>query len=178
MSCEGTCKKWFADRGFGFIAQEGADPSVGDIFVHFTGITQPGRKSLNIGEKVTFDLGSDAKSGKPRAENVSGDGTGKSSEEMYPNANRGNSSGRGGGMGQQNPYGAGNFGGGYGQQQFQQQPAYGGGYGNQGGFSYGQQQPASGGYGGQQYAQQQQPSSGSYGAYGQQPQQQNYGGYN
>jgi len=89
MSCEGTCKKWFADRGFGFITQHGVQSELGDIFVHFTGISQPGRKSLNIGEKVTFDLGSDAKSGKPRAENVSGDGSGKSSEELYPNkANR------------------------------------------------------------------------------------------
>lgn len=85
MSCEGTCKKWFADRGFGFITQHGVQSELGDIFVHFTGISQPGRKSLNIGEKVTFDLGSDAKSGKPRAENVSGDGSGKASEELYPN---------------------------------------------------------------------------------------------
>ena len=56
MSCEGTCKKWFADRGFGFITQHGVQSELGDIFVHFTGISQRGRKSLNIGEKVIIFL--------------------------------------------------------------------------------------------------------------------------
>lgn len=160
MSCQGTVKKWFHNRGFGFIVQDN-DSSIGDIFVHFTGISQPGRKTLNIGEQVTFDLGSDKTTGKPRAENVSGDGTGKSSEELYPNTNPqhnnsyGGQQSYGGGMGQ-------NFGGGYGGMGMP--PQYGQMYGNQqmyGGQSYGQQQ-------------QQQHPGGYGGGYGQQ----NYGGYN
>jgi len=164
MSLEGTCKKWFGDRGFGFIARSDEGD---DIFVHFTGITQPGRKSLNIGEKVTFDLGSDQKSGQPRAENVSGDGTGKSSEELYPNKtfqknNFGNNTGGNTGapsFGAPQP----NY--------YQQQPPS-----NFGGNQYVGQPPQQ-----QQYSQYGQQPNMSYGypseQYGQQNQQ-NFGGYN
>jgi len=85
-TCSGVCKKWFAERGFGFIERTPKDPAEGDIFVHFSGISQSGRKSLNIGENVTFDMGSDIKSGKPRAENVVGDESGTRSEDLYPQA--------------------------------------------------------------------------------------------
>lgn len=85
-TCSGVCKKWFAERGFGFIERTPKDPAEGDIFVHFSGISQSGRKSLNIGENVTFDMGSDIKSGKPRAENVLGDESGTRSEDLYPQA--------------------------------------------------------------------------------------------
>lgn len=49
---EGTVK-WFSERkGFGFISQENGS----DIFVHFSSIEMPGFKTLNEGEKVTFDV--------------------------------------------------------------------------------------------------------------------------
>jgi len=174
MSCQGTVKKWFHNRGFGFIAQD-ADPSVGDIFVHFTGISQPGRKTLNIGEQVTFDLGSDKTTGKPRAENVSGDGTGKSSEELYPNTNPQHNGGYSGGS-QPNAYGGvqqQSFGGyGMGMQQPAQAQAQQQQYG-----MYGAANPNQGAamYGSAQYGQQQHPGGSYGGGYGQQ-QQQNYGG--
>ena len=45
--------KWFNDRkGYGFIEQEGGP----DVFVHFSGINGAGFKSLQEGDKVTFDI--------------------------------------------------------------------------------------------------------------------------
>lgn len=45
--------KWFNDKkGYGFIEQEeGAD-----VFVHFSGINSAGFKSLQEGDRVTFDI--------------------------------------------------------------------------------------------------------------------------
>ena len=45
--------KWFSDKkGYGFIEQEeGAD-----VFVHHTGIDGAGFKSLQEGDRVTFDI--------------------------------------------------------------------------------------------------------------------------
>ncbi len=49
---EGTVK-WFDERkGYGFIEQEDGP----DVFVHHTGINGVGFKSLNEGERVTFDI--------------------------------------------------------------------------------------------------------------------------
>jgi len=57
--------KWFNDsKGFGFI--EGDDGT--DVFVHHSDIQGEGYKSLNEGEKVTFDVVQGDKG--PRASNV------------------------------------------------------------------------------------------------------------
>ncbi|KPU42877.1 cold shock protein CspC [Oxobacter pfennigii] len=61
--------KWFnSEKGFGFITNEnGGD----DVFVHFSAIQSNGYKSLNEGDKVTFDIEQDPKdSRKLRAVNV------------------------------------------------------------------------------------------------------------
>ena len=49
---DGTVK-WFDERkGYGFIEQEDGP----DVFVHHSGITGTGFKSLRGGDKVTFDI--------------------------------------------------------------------------------------------------------------------------
>lgn len=61
--------KWFnAEKGFGFISNDdGGD----DVFVHFSAIAMDGYKSLEEGQKVTFDTETDPKdSSKLRAINV------------------------------------------------------------------------------------------------------------
>jgi CspA family cold shock protein len=46
--------KWFNERkGYGFIQQE---DGLEDVFVHHTGINAIGFKSLNEGDRVTFDI--------------------------------------------------------------------------------------------------------------------------
>lgn len=45
--------KWFnAEKGFGFIEQENG----GDVFVYFSGIASDGYKTLEEGQKVTFEI--------------------------------------------------------------------------------------------------------------------------
>ena len=60
--------KWFnAEKGYGFIETEEG----GDVFVHFSAIVGEGFKTLEEGQKVTFDTEQDPKnSQKLRAVNV------------------------------------------------------------------------------------------------------------
>ena len=65
---QGTVKWFNPEKGFGFIANnEGGD----DVFVHFSAIQAEGFKTLNEGQKVSFDIEADPKNpAKMRATNV------------------------------------------------------------------------------------------------------------
>ncbi len=57
--------KWFNDaKGFGFIEQENGE----DLFVHHTNINSSGFRSLNEGDRVSFDIEQGQKG--PAAANV------------------------------------------------------------------------------------------------------------
>ncbi|HIW64587.1 MAG TPA: cold-shock protein [Candidatus Stackebrandtia excrementipullorum] len=58
--------KWFnAEKGYGFIEQDGNGP---DVFVHFSAIQSQGYRELNEGQNVEFEVGQGQKG--PQAENV------------------------------------------------------------------------------------------------------------
>jgi CspA family cold shock protein len=64
---QGTVKWFNAEKGFGFIAQDGGGE---DVFVHFSAIQSSGYKSLDENQKVEFDLAQGPKG--PQAEKVQG----------------------------------------------------------------------------------------------------------
>ena len=57
--------KWFnGQKGFGFIQPEDGGA---DVFVHISAVERAGMSSLNEGQKVSFELERDRKSGKTAA---------------------------------------------------------------------------------------------------------------
>ena len=62
---QGTVKWFNADKGFGFITNDEG----GDVFVHHTAISGAGYRSLDEGQKVSFDVTQGPKG--PQASNVS-----------------------------------------------------------------------------------------------------------
>ncbi|WP_028744877.1 cold-shock protein [Rhizobium mesoamericanum] len=61
----GTVKFFNEDKGFGFITPEGGGQ---DIFVHVSAVQ--GSTLLREGQKVSYEIGQDRKTGKSKAENV------------------------------------------------------------------------------------------------------------
>ncbi|HWM48989.1 MAG TPA: cold-shock protein [Xanthobacteraceae bacterium] len=60
--------KWFNDqKGFGFIQPEDGSK---DVFVHISAVERAGMGSLSEGQKVSYELVADRKSGKSAAENL------------------------------------------------------------------------------------------------------------
>jgi CspA family cold shock protein len=54
--------KWFnGTKGFGFIAPDEGGP---DVFVHISAVERAGLGSLNDGQKITYELERDQRSGK------------------------------------------------------------------------------------------------------------------
>ena len=100
MASSGTFKKWFSDKGFGFITpNDGGD----DVFCH---VKENGGddafSGVNAGDECNYDPEWDDRKGKYKATNVSG-----------PTINAGGGGGGGGGWGKgggkgddrQSPYG-------------------------------------------------------------------------
>ena len=63
----GTVKFFNTEKGFGFIEQADGGP---DVFVHATALERAGMPSLVDGQKVSFDVEIDPRSGKSAAANL------------------------------------------------------------------------------------------------------------
>lgn len=60
--------KWFnAQKGYGFIQPDSGDK---DIFVHISAVERAGLGSLHEGQKITYDVERDGRSGKSAACNL------------------------------------------------------------------------------------------------------------
>jgi CspA family cold shock protein len=64
---QGTVKFFNSQKGFGFIVQDGGGP---DVFVHISAVERAGMSNLNEGQKLTFDIEADQRSGKSAAANL------------------------------------------------------------------------------------------------------------
>ena len=62
---QGTVKWFNAEKGFGFIAQDGGGA---DVFVHYSNIASDGYRSLDEGQRVEFEVTQGQKG--PQAEQV------------------------------------------------------------------------------------------------------------
>ena len=60
--------KWFnATKGFGFIQP---DDGGQDVFVHISAVERAGLRELREGQKISYELVQDKRSGKSSADNV------------------------------------------------------------------------------------------------------------
>ena len=60
--------KWFnSQKGFGFIQPEDGSK---DVFVHISAVERAGLRGLNEGQKVSYDVVADRKTGKSSADNL------------------------------------------------------------------------------------------------------------
>ncbi|WP_114432560.1 cold-shock protein [Phyllobacterium bourgognense] len=65
---KGTVKWFNSTKGFGFIQP---DDGGADVFVHISAVERAGLRSLNDGQKVSFELVQDPRSGKTSADQLS-----------------------------------------------------------------------------------------------------------
>jgi len=63
----GTVKFFNSQKGFGFIVQDGGGP---DVFVHISAVERAGMSNLNEGQKLSYDVEADQRSGKSAAANL------------------------------------------------------------------------------------------------------------
>jgi len=60
--------KWFnSTKGFGFIQPDNGSM---DVFVHASAVERAGMRSLSDGQKISYEVVQDRKSGKSSAENL------------------------------------------------------------------------------------------------------------
>ena len=60
--------KWFnAQKGFGFIQPDAGGP---DVFVHISAVERAGLNGLNVGQKISYELVADRRSGKSSADQL------------------------------------------------------------------------------------------------------------
>ena len=66
-SVQGTVKWFNAQKGFGFIAP---DDGGKDAFVHISAVERSGLRDLREGQKISFELVADTRSGKMSADKL------------------------------------------------------------------------------------------------------------
>lgn len=60
--------KWFnSQKGFGFIQPEDGSK---DVFVHISAVERAGMRGLDEGQKISFEVVADRRSGKSSADNL------------------------------------------------------------------------------------------------------------
>ena len=60
--------KWFnSTKGFGFIQPDNGSQ---DVFVHISAVERAGMSGLNEGEKISYEIVQDKRSGKSSADNL------------------------------------------------------------------------------------------------------------
>jgi cold shock protein len=64
---QGTVKWFNPTKGYGFIQP---DDGGKDVFVHVRAVERAGMQGLNEGQKVSFDVVADRRTGKSSAENL------------------------------------------------------------------------------------------------------------
>lgn len=65
---KGTVKWFNSTKGFGFIQP---DDGSADVFVHISAVERAGMRGLNDGQKISYELVQDKKSGKMSADQLS-----------------------------------------------------------------------------------------------------------
>jgi len=64
---QGTVKWFNSQKGFGFIQP---DDGAKDVFVHISAVERAGLSSLSEGQKVSFELTADRRTGKSSADKL------------------------------------------------------------------------------------------------------------
>jgi CspA family cold shock protein len=64
---KGTVKRFNNQKGYGFIEP---DDGSKDVFMHIRAVERAGMSSLNEGQKVSFEVVADRRTGKSSAENL------------------------------------------------------------------------------------------------------------
>jgi CspA family cold shock protein len=64
---KGTVKWFNSQKGFGFIQP---DDGGKDVFVHISAVERAGMHNLNEGQKISYELVSDRRTGKSSADNL------------------------------------------------------------------------------------------------------------
>jgi len=60
--------KWFnGTKGYGFIQPDAGGP---DVFVHISAVERAGLRGLNDGQKISYEIVADRRSGKSSADNL------------------------------------------------------------------------------------------------------------
>ena len=67
---QGTVKWFNGHKGFGFIQP---DDGSKDVFVHISAVERAGLSSLNDGQKVSYEVVTDRRSGKQSADHLQAD---------------------------------------------------------------------------------------------------------